>query len=108
MTGQTYEVGKTADLVVHVHGKVTAMTDDRITIAGHALPRQVGDGVVQLSTRWPKPKVVKAAPTYCGDECEGGDLEAVVEAARHAHNDHHAPNWAYCEDAICAAVRLAS
>jgi len=108
MTGQTYQVGKTADLVVHVQGRVTALTDDRITIAGYALPRLVGDGVVQLATSWPKPKVIKATPTYCGDECESGDLEAVVEAARHAHNDHHRPNWAYCEDAICAAVRLAS
>jgi len=108
MTGPTYEVGKTADLVVHVHGKVTDKTDDHIVIAGHVLPRRLGDGVVTLSTHWPRPEIIKAAPTYCGDECEAGDLTEVLDAARLAHDDHHKPNWAYCDDPICAAVRLAS
>lgn len=115
MTGSTYEVGKTADLVVHVQGIVTALTDEQITIAGHALPRQLGNGVVTLSVEWPRPETVRVGSDDCEGECGYTDdcqvvqtAEDVVDAARRAHDEAHAPNWAYCEDAICAAVRLAS
>lgn len=115
MTGSTYAVGKTADLVVHVHGEVTAMTGDQITIAGHALPRQLGNGVVTLSTHWPRSEIVRVDSDDCEGECGYTDdrqvvetAEDVVDAARRAHDEAHVPNWAYCEDAICAAVRLAS
>ena len=115
MNGSLYEVGKTADLVVHVHGEVTAMTGDQITIAGHALPRQLGNGVVTLSTEWPRPEIVRVDSDDCEGACGYTDdrqvvetVEDVVDAARRAHDEAHDPNWAYCEDAICAAVRLAS
>lgn len=55
-TGPTYQVGKTADLVVHVRDEATAMTDDRITVAGHVQPRRLDDNVVTLSTHWPRPQ----------------------------------------------------
>ena len=105
----TYELGETADLVVHVRGEVTAMSDDHITIAGHALPRQLGDGVVTLSTTWPQTEE-RQIIVDCDGGCEvdGDTVAVVVDAARRAHDDHHGPAWAHCDDPICAAVRVAS
>ena len=99
--------------VVGVQGSITALDRESgtITIAGHTLPTQLGNGVRLLSMTFDYDDGGDCDEEHlsdhvCDDESERA-LDVLTEAVRRVHDENHGGAYRFCDDALCIAAQEA-
>ena len=100
--------------VVGVQGTITALDREAgtITIAGHTLPTQLGNGVRLLSMTFKGADDGDCSEEHLDDhECKDEEaeraIERLVDVVQRVHDEQHNSSWRFCPDALCAAAQEA-
>jgi hypothetical protein len=101
-----WTVGEEAVYVVGLEGRITAIGEDSITIAGHTLPTRLNHeaGVRYLSMIWPDEPAAcnreHVDDSHSEEHPEREALADLVEMIRERH-EGHPDSMRFCSDALC-------